>query len=379
VTQSAEPIGTRDVVELTLEGERVLVAESYQVRRSMLSQPASWSIRMGWGGVISDLMERFPPASRFQIRVNGQLQQSGRLDGFEVTADDNGASMTLRGRDAIAPLFDAYVENDVSFKNVTYEQLTLRAMKECAIDGKLLTTNKDSRSKMVGKPVTETAQPTASSKVTKPPSGPIQARVGDRWFEFLRKHYDRAGLVLWADGEGNLILSNPNGSQAPTYRIVRQRGLTRNAVNVISAHLRNDTAKRHSEAIVYGRGGGKKFGRTKATGSLVDDEMRNYGFQRPLVIRDNDTTDLVQAERLAERRIADSRRQGYSLTYTVSGHVLPAIGGGVAVIVPDTVAEVVDDELGIRGAWYVESVTFSRPPTTTEIVLMRPKDLIFGE
>jgi hypothetical protein len=46
---------------------------------------------------------------------------------------------------------------------------------------------------------------------------------------------------------------------------------------------------------------------------------------------------------------------------------------------PDTIVDVDDDEFGISGQFWVESVTFKRPPTTTTLVLMRPSDLVFGE
>jgi hypothetical protein len=42
--------------------------------------------------------------------------------------------------------------------------------------------------------------------------------------------------------------------------------------------------------------------------------------------------------------------------------------------------EVDDDELGIRGLFYIESVTHTRGPHTESTVhLMRPEDLIFAD
>jgi hypothetical protein len=47
---------------------------------------------------------------------------------------------------------------------------------------------------------------------------------------------------------------------------------------------------------------------------------------------------------------------------------------------PDTVVDVVDDELGVEGPMYVESVKFRRTPhTETELHLMRIEDLEFAE
>jgi prophage tail gpP-like protein len=53
-----------------------------------------------------------------------------------------------------------------------------------------------------------------------------------------------------------------------------------------------------------------------------------------------------------------------------------------AVWAPDTVVRVLDDEHGISGDFWIEGVTFrgsSSHGTTTELTLMRPEDLVFGE
>jgi hypothetical protein len=41
--------------------------------------------------------------------------------------------------------------------------------------------------------------------------------------------------------------------------------------------------------------------------------------------------------------------------------------------------EVIDDEMGIEGVMYIESVTFSQSPMVTELHLMRIDDLVFAE
>jgi hypothetical protein len=49
------------------------------------------------------------------------------------------------------------------------------------------------------------------------------------------------------------------------------------------------------------------------------------------------------------------------------------------VIVRDTVARVIDEELGIDALLYVEDVTYRRgPQATTTVTMMRPQDLVFG-
>ena len=60
-------------------------------------------------------------------------------------------------------------------------------------------------------------------------------------------------------------------------------------------------------------------------------------------------------------------------------HTVPAIGGGRCVWAPDTIVEIDDQEIGVQGEMWVESVQFRREPhTTTRIVLMRPDDLLYA-
>ena len=79
--------------------------------------------------------------------------------------------------------------------------------------------------------------------------------------------------------------------------------------------------------------------------------------------------------------MAESRRAGFNLTYTVAGHTFPTLGTGErGVWTPDTVVDVDDDEFGLYGSFYVEQVGFRRQPqTTTELTLLRPADLVFAE
>jgi prophage tail gpP-like protein len=49
---------------------------------------------------------------------------------------------------------------------------------------------------------------------------------------------------------------------------------------------------------------------------------------------------------------------------------------------PDTVVRVLDDEHAIAGDFWIEGVTFrgsTSHGTETELTLMRPEDLVFGE
>lgn len=409
-----------DSVIIELAGKQILVKQ-YDIQLSVLESPSAFSVTLGHGDGIRSLIEQTPPKTPFGLSINSNLQFTGESDGYEASSESGGTSLTIRGRDDLAPLQDAYVTADTSFTNASVVELVEAVLKAAGISGySLVVTNEAVRKKQTGAPSRQTAPPgpaaalaapgaalaattvggalvgaitglgisavsnlstTQAAGGKKPEARKIQAKVGQRWFDFLRDELDRLGLFLWAGSDKTFVLSCPNANQGATYEIIRQRSQTRNLVNVISARLKNETTMRHSSAQCYCRGGGKELGRTTSRGLMTDDEMVAYGYSRPFAMKDEKGSSLKQAEYLARKCLAEGRRSGWQLSYTVSGHTTPlAKGGQRAVWAIDTVVHVVDDEFGIDADLYIASVSHRRgPETTTELTLMRKEDLIFGD
>ncbi len=375
-----------DRVKLILRGtDTVVFAESYEVTQSILTQPSTFSLRLGAGGTLKDLINLVQPGTSFQLEINGALQQTGAIDGYEAASDANGGgTLTIHGRDALAPLHDAFVDTERSFGDATYAEMVAESLKELVPDSVLYFNNDANRKLTTGIGVKTLAQPDVdpTQNATGPTAKQVKTRVGERVYEFVKRQLDRAGLFLWAAGDGSFVITAPNANQPPRYQILRRRKQTRNAVNVTVAHYKNSTEGRYTEATVVGRGGGKKLGRTKASGTFADPEMQGwFPNGRPLLLRDTNLSNNEQAAFYARRKLAETRRAGWSLVYTVAGHTIPSlVNGARAVWGVDTVVSVTDDELGLSGNYYIEKVVFRRnPQTTTEITLMRGSDLVFAK
>lgn len=402
--------GTDDSVQLRINTQQILNAERWTVHEGILSQPAGFTITVGDGGTASSWLGSFQPGPNYEIQlyVGGALQQSGYLDSVGASQVENGATtVTLKGRDSLAPLQDTYVDGVIAANVATYPQLAWFALQKCGlapsgpIDPNILQTdNSANRNFKCGVPIQVSgplltiqqildgqglpSNPTAGQVVAPP-----QAHLHETWHQFLRRHLDRAGLFFWAANDGSFVLSAPNANQQPTYLLRRKRGVSGDALlaNVLSMNFQDDRTHRHSECIVYGKGGGKSFGRVKSRGDFQDQEMIDSGYaHQPVVFRDANCHSTQEAVYFARRKLAQERRAGWTLEYTVSGHTLPlatktsgAGGPQRAVLTPDTVVQVDDEELGIQGNLYLESLERSRgAATTTKIKLMRPQDLVFG-
>lgn len=402
-----------DEVALTLGGEKVVIFENYDIKSGIFLQPAGFAVRLGHGGVAEELIRAYPPKTPFSLSVNGKLTHTGVTDGFASGEGTGATEPTFAGRDVMARLTDAYVAADTHFQGITYAELTEQVLKLAGLSEFTLVSDNEANRKKISAKLSVQTKPPQVDQVTFSISGgdqgasisagdtevilfqnevpgttrtvykSIPVTIGTKWYEgFLKIQLERAGLFLWATCDGNFLLSVPNGSQTPTYELSRIHRNERGEGNVIRHGWSVNVTNRYSKWIVYGRGGGRNFGRAKVKGSFVDPEMSAlYGGDdsKVNVHHDNSCDTVQKCAHLARRRCAEANREGWALSYTVAGHSKMSKSGLRANWAPDTVVAVDDRELGIAGNFYLESLQMNRgPETTTTIRLMRIEDLVFA-
>lgn len=385
--------GVNDRVTLRLGGSELLVAESYDVRMSFFRQPSVFALRTGWGGTALDLMDKYPPNTKFELLIADNVQFTGRIDAVNAEQSAGATEVTFHGRDDLAPLHDSMAAADRSFDNASYEDVVNDCLTAAGItEYTLFFENTQSRDRRTGVTVPSTTNATVfgraqkSAKSAKKKAG--QLKVGTRFYEFCKQELDRGGLFLLAAADiGNgpeFIMTEPNTTQPPRCKILRRRGELRNRVNTTTASFKNDTAKRFCEYVIFGRGGDPKNGQQPVQATYVDNEMLGYGFPRARrrTARVDNVQNTAEALKLAWRMRADDRRDAYNLTYTVSGHTVPALNGRTvndrAVWGIDTTVEVDDDEYGVHQNFYVSDVQFQRDGsgTRTTLTLIDPADWV---
>lgn len=379
-----------DKVRLVLGGDEVLIAETYECKCSIFTQPAAWSIRLGHGNVVAQLIKRYPPRTPFQLFIGKTLQQTGRIDTPGAEDSIGGTEFTVRGRDLLAPLHDDLIADERTFTEPTYAKLVRKHLDEVGLQSsKLIFSNRANREIKAGVRIVELLPPRTveqiitNAQTTGETTGithqAVQAKLGERRYEFLKRWLDLAGLFLWAGADGNFILSEPNGNQQPSFLVSRKLTDTRETTNVKRGSYENATEHRYSEYSVYGRGAGRKGGHAIATGTFVDDEMVALGFTKTKTIRNSRVRTKTHGEFIARRHCAEDRRAGFKLHYTMSGHTTPALTGGRLVYGPDLVGSVKDELFGINDDFYVSDVTYRQAPQTeTELVFTKLNALVFG-
>lgn len=414
-----------DSVRLQLGPDDIFIAESWEVVESILSTPSRFSLELGQSAPVASRFTspilpssldsgdnvqpqsaaRYPKGTPFQLFIGEALQMNGIYEGFH--AHGAATQISLRGRDQLSFLMRTHPEAQRSFTDGTYLDLVEWALETAGLtSATVFASNAANRKVKAGIPIDQISDPTTIDEINadgtaaagSQTSGTLiggvthqthQNRIHENTLAFVRRHLDRAGLFLWAGANRNtFILGQPNGAQKPSLRISRKRGPGQSASNVVDASFSDSIEGRHGTCSIYGRGGGGKAGRTKALGSYVDPEMNTLGIvlgnglqNQGILFRDVNVQNVEQAEFTAQRKIVEERRNGWNLTYTVSGHRLPTVDGTAwGVVTPDTVILVEDDEYGINDTFYIETVIRRRGPagTTTSLRLMRIQDLIFA-
>lgn len=368
----------------------VRIVENYSFHSSILQQPAAFSATLSGAGGAAAILGKYTPGpdGRVALYIGKYRQFTGELDALDAHGDAHSTTVSLKGRDLMARLHDSDVVAERSFDNATYEELFKAALVAVGQGQKILeisnTANRKIRSgakvKVFSEPVTAD-----EVKATGTTGGKfktvVTAKLGESWLDFLTRHFNKLGLFPWCDANGNFVLSRPNGEQAAAYHFFRVRGESRSDANVESVSFTNDTTHRFSHMVIFARNLGRKYGHNHTSGRFDDVEMMQWGINRLRVYRDVNVGSQEDAEFYARRQMAENNRASWKLQYTISGHSAPLIDDldRRGIVVPDMVARVDDDELGIHENLYIESVEYRSPPRQTVITMMRPHDLVFGE
>lgn len=385
--------GKEPDVQLILDGQRVLIAERYKVRLSYLTQPAAFSLTFGTAETLGQMKKKYPPGTRFSLLIAGRQVMTGRIDGWG--ASGAASALQVEGRDALAPLHDTSIELEQSFTGDTIYAFVRKVLDGIGLsDRKLLTSNQKNRAHIVGndpqgykvKDTNPKAPRNAANDAFNAGAGGatnkhVQAQLGEKGYDFLKRHLDRAGLFLFCDAFGDFILAEPYTAQVSAFRIQRNGAGQFRFSDVVDFDHQNKTAGRYSRVSVYTRGETKRGGRPPAVTTVHDTEMEAWGFDRVLAFRDANCDTVAKAEFMARRKMAEQRRAGWKLSYTLAGVTAGSPLGGRLVLAPDTMIEVDDQQLDIDEDLWCEAVTFAcdGKATTTTVELMRPQDLIFGD
>lgn len=404
------------------------IVERFEIRQGVFTVPGAFASRVGDGSTVKALGQVYSNGKPFTVWIDlpdgrSVPQMTGLLEEGSNEGSAGATELNLRGRDWMMPLYESMARVERTFGQIKYRELTETCLREAGVpDFALLFDNEQNRAAVQGIPKTEKVQvpykpsrvvqhlyqarlatqgplatavflatlPKLTTEVTKVVGydipNPLKIKPGTTWWSFLQKPLNRAGLFLFAGvDEKTYILTKPNVVQRPTYRIHRRRGDSR---DIISSRFRNAATRRFAHYQVLGRSAATKDGSKQVRGESIDQEMVDWGFGFKVWSDDDkDAKTSKQAEWRARRKAAEDRRQGWELSYRYRGLTGPlagtsGTGGQRAIWAIDSVVEVIDEEYGIEGLFWLESVAMNGAGNdghTCDLTLHRPADLLFGE
>jgi len=330
------------------------------------------------------------------------LVMTGIIDEVHITETrDGGASVTVTGRDHMAPIVDCDILPTVGIERSTLAQVGRKLLCETMPgqpkaffrESDLVIDNDANRVILTGKPpssggvekflmseaatIAATTKKATAKKVARAVERTIEEvkpHAGETIFGFLQRHAQRFGLLIWGSADGKVVFGRPNYEQSPLYTLRMRQGANGYANNVIAFSRRTSFKHRPSETHVYGKGASGDQMPTEVHAVVFDDEVHDHGLYRVLTVHDQGARTRDEAERKAQYEMSHRRQSGDVIHAVLEGH---AEAQGVCYAI-DTIAAIKWDKAGIDDSRYVVSRTFTASRhegqrTTLDIV---PKDSI---
>lgn len=198
-------------------------------------------------------------------------------------------------------------------------------------------------------------------------------RAGETVWQFLQRHAERLGLLMWMTPTGKLVVSSPRYDQEPLYRFIRrERNNPEDPNTILAGGETLNAAERYSRVTVYGRARGDDIARSTIVATAIDEELEAI-LSRPLILHDNSIRTVDEALRRAKKELAKSKANAQALRYTVEHH-----GQGDNLYAIDRIAYVDDEIADVEGEFFMVTRTFkkSRDEGTTTDVELVPRGAI---
>lgn len=201
---------------------------------------------------------------------------------------------------------------------------------------------------------------------------PRKVAPGQSRWEVIAEWLEGSGLIAWSSGDGEeFVIGVPAYNQPAQWRFVLPGPEIKSptAEHAIDWNWTESTEERYSQIQVVGavRGSSSNYGKKMVKNAGVATDGPGllgtggaFSARKTLVIQDDSIRNRAQAEKRAEHEMALRDGSGETLEILMPGHgQLQVEGKPPTLYCPDTVAEVVDDEMNETTRWLVTRCTYT--------------------
>lgn len=228
-----------------------------------------------------------------EVLINNQLIMTGIIGHQNEMVDKSNHSITFNGRDLAGLLVDCSVK-----------QINVKGMNVLAAAQKI-------------------AEPWKQIKkvILKAEKNPVLDKVdiepGETAWQALSKIAYKAGLHVWLEADGTLVIGGADYSSPPVATLCHSKYDNRR--NIQSIQIEYNTENRYSEVTFLGQSHTRFADSSKHDLKWVykDETMTLY---KPKTVVIGDAENLEQLKVQAKKMLSDWRLEGFSLTITVADH-----------------------------------------------------------
>ena len=339
-----------------------------------LTGPAEASFEIGDDGTWREMEDKIRPGTLYEVRVNGRLRMTGRVQINDVPVDaDGGATVRFVVRTRTSDALYASASPSISIVGATLKDIVLRAYAALGFTSSDFVFKTDlARDLMTGR-----SSRGNDRLLDLEPMRFEQAKVNppESIYEFVERHLLRFHLTHWDAPDGKIVVGAPNDQQQPLYQFRLLKGAAGRQNNVLTAHRTRDMSELPTSiTVVTWTGPEVARERIASTVKPSVSDINPGLFHRPVLMLDTSLWSRDQTVAKAKRELLQRSKRVDGWQMTTDGW---SFWDGAALIPygVDTVADVeIDVAGGPSGAYLLHRTVLREDPDqgmTAQLSLLR--------
>jgi prophage tail gpP-like protein len=340
-----------------------------------LVQPSEASFEVGDVASYNALQSLIRLGVQMRVLVNSRPRLTGRIEFNDQAGDaQKGSELRFVVRTKLTDAFVAACDPRIAVKGLSLKQFVLACYATVGVtEEQFIFDPATARNLITGKPSGGGAAPADLDTIQLEQA---KIRPPETVFAAVDRHLRRFGLMHWDAPDGKIIVGTPDDTQDPVHSFIERYTGDTMQNNVLSARRVQDVGQAPTLMGVYGQAGGREFTRAKISALEANETLVDAGFNRPVVMMDEQLKSQAIADRRVRREMAQRSRglDGIEVTTDGLSHLIGS-GSDRANFSPETVFACDIERLGGRiGAWVAETVKMREGASvghTTSLTLVR--------